>query len=234
MDGTLLDDKYSFEDASEALDKINSKEVPLVLCSSKTRAEIESYRERLDNKDPFIVEDGGAIFIPEGYFSVEFEHTFKAGNYYVIEIGCEYAILREFLMKLKKEFPEVKGFGDMTTTKLMEDSGLSSVHAKLAKQRGYDEAFKADKEHWKAIRKKIKEEGLHYTEGGKYYHVSGDNDKGKAVEILTKIYKKQFDKIKTISLGDSENDVPMFEKTDKHFKVKGPKDWNKKILKLLE
>jgi mannosyl-3-phosphoglycerate phosphatase len=89
------------------------------------------------------------------------------------------------------------------------------------------------KENWGNAKKMIKELKFYYTEGGRYYHILGKNDKGKAVKILTKLYKQEFKKIKTVSLGDSENDVPMFKNTDSHFRVKGPKDWNKKVLNLL-
>ena len=44
LDGTLLHPRtYSFEAAMPALKLIKEKDVPLILCSSKTRAEIEVY-----------------------------------------------------------------------------------------------------------------------------------------------------------------------------------------------
>ena len=69
LDGTLLDHKtYSFENAFEALQAIKEKNIPLIICSSKTRSEIEYYREKLSNNHPFVSENGGGIFLPEGYF----------------------------------------------------------------------------------------------------------------------------------------------------------------------
>ena len=42
LDGTLLHPKsYSFDAALPALNLIKEKKIPLVLCSSKTKAEIE-------------------------------------------------------------------------------------------------------------------------------------------------------------------------------------------------
>ncbi|MEW6601405.1 MAG: HAD hydrolase family protein, partial [Nitrospirota bacterium] len=50
LDGTLLDyPGYSFEAARSALDLIRERGIPLVVCSSKTRREIEHYRKKLDN-----------------------------------------------------------------------------------------------------------------------------------------------------------------------------------------
>ncbi len=67
LDGTLLDAvRYSFNDALPALSLIQAHGVPLVLCSSKTRAEIEACRQRMHNFHPFITENGGGIFILVG------------------------------------------------------------------------------------------------------------------------------------------------------------------------
>lgn len=69
LDGTLLDARtYSFEEARPALELIRRNDLPLILCSSKTRAELEVWRNRLENHHPFITENGGGIFIPERYF----------------------------------------------------------------------------------------------------------------------------------------------------------------------
>ena len=69
LDGTLLHPvSYSFEEAVVALEEVYKANIPVVLCSSKTKAEIEVYRRQMNNRDPFISENGGGIFIPEGYF----------------------------------------------------------------------------------------------------------------------------------------------------------------------
>ncbi|MCK6469820.1 MAG: HAD hydrolase family protein [Candidatus Brocadia sinica] len=70
LDGTLLDHStYSFEEAREATSLVKKKNIPIVICMSKTQAGIEVYRERMGNEDPFISENGGAIIIPKGYFT---------------------------------------------------------------------------------------------------------------------------------------------------------------------
>jgi len=53
------------------------------------------------------------------------------------------------------------------------------------------------------------------TTGGRLFHLTGDNDKGKAVKILTQIYKSNWgNDLLTIGLGDSSNDLPMLESVD--------------------
>lgn len=65
LDGTLLDRQtYSWDAARPALGLIKERSIPLALCSSKTRAEIEVIRKELDNPDPFICENGGGNLYP--------------------------------------------------------------------------------------------------------------------------------------------------------------------------
>ena len=69
LDGTLLDHhSYSWAAAEEALKELERRRVPLVLVTSKTRAEVEALQRKLGSVQPFVTENGGGIFIPHGYF----------------------------------------------------------------------------------------------------------------------------------------------------------------------
>ena len=48
--------------------ELERDQVPVILTTSKTGAEVISIREELNNCYPFIVENGAAIFIPHDYF----------------------------------------------------------------------------------------------------------------------------------------------------------------------
>ncbi len=220
LDGTLLDNNYSFKKAIPAL-KL-SKKNPLIICTSKTRAEIEYYRKKLKNKHPFIPENGGAIFIPKGYFNFKFKYDKKIKNYFIIRLGVEYKKLVNVMKKIKKKY-NVIGFNDMSFKEVAKDTGLSLNQAKLAKKREFDEAFKIKKKKdEKKIFRTIKKYNLNYTKGGRYCHLMGKNNKGKAVKILSNLLKKKFKKIKTIGIGDSENDFEMLDNTDISYLVQRP------------
>src|SRR5215211_6339369 len=88
LDGTLLDhETYAFDAARPALDRVERDGIPLVLCSSKTRAEIEPLRAELRNRHPFVSENGGAVFIPAGYFPFDVDDVEPRGDYLVVKIG---------------------------------------------------------------------------------------------------------------------------------------------------
>ena len=55
---------------SEALLEIERRNVPLVLSSNGTRAQLEPLRRKIGHAHPFITEGGGGLFIPDGYFAV--------------------------------------------------------------------------------------------------------------------------------------------------------------------
>lgn len=59
LDGSLLDtETYRFDAARATLEELTACQVPMVLCASKTRAEVEPLRQELGNTDPFIIENG--------------------------------------------------------------------------------------------------------------------------------------------------------------------------------
>jgi mannosyl-3-phosphoglycerate phosphatase len=62
---------------------------------------------------------------------------------------------------------------------------------------------------------------MNYVWGGKFHHILGKNDKGKAVEILKELYENQFFSISTIGIGDSLNDLPMLFAVDHPFFLRG-------------
>ena len=221
LDGTLLDlYNYSCEVALPALATLKRRKIPVVFCTAKTLAENEYYREELGIRDPFIVENGGAIFIPQGYFSFDFDYTKEMKHYYVIEFGARYEELRAALDAIRAETGfKIKGFGDMTAEEVAKDANLSIEKAKLAKDKAYNESFIFDepKEKEKILFEKIQEKGFSLTHGGRYYNIHGrDADKGKAVKVLTELFRREYgaEAVKTVGIGDSRNDIAMLEAVD--------------------
>ena len=259
LDGTLLDrDTYSFEPAEPALRLIRLKGIPLIFSSSKTRAEIEVYRKKLENSHPFVSENGGAVFVPKDYFSFPFPYDREREEYFVLELGVYYSQIREVLESVKRETGiQIKGFYDFSQEDISSLSGLSLKEAAFAKKREYDEPFVVEggEKEIDIVKKKIIMKGLNYAWGGKFHHILGKNDKGKAVEILKELYENQFFSISTIGIGDSLNDLSMLSTVDHPILLKanigisssflekiknltlmegtGPQAWNQAILGVL-
>ena len=70
IDGTLIDINTAHygKKTKGLISSLKEKNIPLILASAKTWLEQNKIREDLGLFDPFIVENGGAIVIPKGYF----------------------------------------------------------------------------------------------------------------------------------------------------------------------
>lgn len=263
LDGTLLDGAtYSFDAAREALALLQTHEIPLVVVSSKTRAEIEPIRSRLQNAHPFIVENGGAVLIPNGYFSFPLSDAVLRGNYHVVELGTPYPRLRTALKEIQEKLGrELRGYGDMSVEEIAARTGLPPQDAQLARQRHYDEPFVIegppcpdDK-----LAEAIHGCGFRFTKGDRFYHLTGPHDKGRAVQYLIECYRRReghdHGAISTVGIGNSLNDLPMLEAVDNPIIVQladgsyepdvtspritrssgpGPIGWNRAVLSLLQ
>jgi mannosyl-3-phosphoglycerate phosphatase len=258
IDGTLADyHTYSIEPALPALDALKKNDIPLIICSSKTRAEIEKFRSRIDNLYPFISENGGAVFIPIDYFSYEFPYSRKDFTYLIIEFGTPYHKIRGTFQRIQSRFPGiVKGFADMSAHEVANLCEFSAEEAVLAKEREFDEPFiLEDKKKIEKIQEMAQEDHLQIIRGGRFYHLIGENDKGKAISYITDISRKAYDDVRTIALGDSQNDLSMLQAVDFPVLIQkpdgsydpaisldnliyatgiGPAGWNDAVLKLLD
>ena len=211
LDGTLLDpETYSYDRALPAIEHLRSQEVPVIFCSAKTRVEQEVYRKELHIKDPFIVENGGAVFISQGYFPFDFEYHKAKDGYQVIELGIPYHRIRGILAQIRDDTGlSFRGFGDMSAEEVASLTSLDLEAAQRAKAREYDETLNLEgtPDEINRVLNEIRKTGLNYTSGGRYYDVTGPNDKGKATRILIDLFNRKSGQIKTIAKGDSPDDL---------------------------
>jgi mannosyl-3-phosphoglycerate phosphatase len=225
LDGTLLDhDTYSFAPARPALEALRQRGIPLILCTSKTRAETERIREALGNRHPFITENGGAIYMPAGYFPTGDPESTRDDGYFVRSFGTPYGELRRVLEEIRARVaPSLRGFGDMSAAEVAAACGFSLAEAEAAKKREFDEPFLAgDRESLEAVRRAALAVRLHVVRGGRFHHLVGENDKGRAVRVLAGIFERAFGPATTVGLGDSLNDEPMLRSVDVPVVVRKP------------
>jgi len=218
LDGTLLDQwTYSFQPARPALRLLRESGIPLIVCTSKTRAEVEQIRIALQNTDPFIVENGGAIFVPESVFPGELPGARKDSGYQVVEMGTSYSRILGVYSAIKERLPgRLRGFSDLSVEEVARLTGLSLEDAARAKEREYDEPFLLDDPaaDLETVREIAESAGLSITRG-RFFHLTGDNDKGRAVRVVKDIYARANGIVPgTIGLGDSPNDLPLLENVD--------------------
>ena len=257
LDGTLLDHStYDFEPARGALDRLRDEGIPLVLCTSKTRAEVEPLRATLGNGDPFIVENGGGVYMPAGYFPFEIEGAELRGAYQVLSIGDRYPdVVRALERASLATGVRVVGFASMSDDAVADATGLTLHEARLAREREFDEPFMIlDIERTRDLLAAIKREGKQWTRGGRFHHITGASDKARAVSRLIALYRQHLGPTRTVGLGDAPNDAGFLGVVDvpivvasarfaqlralvPHARVTrspGPAGWNEAVLALVD
>lgn len=260
LDGTLLDHQtYEWEKALPALNLCKRLEVPVVLVSSKTRAEMDKLRMKLSIHDPFISENGGGIFFPREMFGTLPSGTLIEKDLWKLSLGVPYRRLVNALREIRNELGlNIKGFSDMSIREISGLTKLDMEGSRLAAMREYDEPFiildqkMSDRE---ALFTAATQRGFTITEGGRFFHIQGHNDKGLAMSNVVSCYKELHENVFSIALGDSPNDFSMLERADCAVLVRsqkefpelrekiprlkitqemGPKGWNSAVLDILK
>ncbi|WP_321311977.1 HAD-IIB family hydrolase [Halarcobacter sp.] len=254
LDGTFLNhDDYSFADAKESLELLKSKKIPIVFTTSKTRVEVEKLQEKVEINEPFIIENGAAIFFPKNYQNFNLSFLDELDNYYLYQLGLSYNKILEFYNKYKKEFG-MFGFSDMSVEEVINYTGLDRQSAILSKKRDFTEPFLIkDDFSIEKLQNLASNYDIKITKGGRFYHLIGKyQDKGLAVKKAIEIFENLYNvKIDSIGLGDGPNDIAMFENVKKAVIIKnhkndyveyfgnnqqkssyqGSKGWNEMVLK---
>jgi len=211
LDGTLLDHHdYSFAEAMPALKKIKGMQIPLIINSSKTFAEIKQIREKMHINWAFSVENGAAIFLPEGKLSGTDKQMEQ------IILGVPYPKILNILKTLREiDGFAFKGFNDFSVKELMLETGLPEIEATQAKQRLASEPllWLGGEGQLKLFEEKLNHQGLQLIQGGRFLHVMGENDKSTAMAWLLNRFNID-SKTLVIALGDSQNDLRMLEQAD--------------------
>lgn len=231
LDGSLLDHfDYSFEPARETLDWLNEEGVPIICCTSKTFAELIVLRRSLDNEHPFIVENGAAVYIPRDYFpkpvsrgEADYSRKERYHCYSFVQTRQHWQAL---ISELKPDFPGMfTTFRELDTMGIAEQTGLSHDEAARANRREYSEPVlwsgaEPDREDFVA---RLNASGASVLQGGRFMHVSGNCDKGKALRWLQSRYQQQStQQVTSIAAGDSGNDIAMLEAADKSLIIRSP------------
>lgn len=232
MDGSLLDHyTYDFEAAVPTLAQLKKHKIPVIPITSKTQAEVEDIRQQLNNRYPFIIENGAAVFIPKYYFRKQPEGTEQIGDYWVRRFVAPRADWQALIAQVRDAFKgEFVTFAEAGVEGIMEMTGLDAESASKAAQRQYGEpiAWKGTDERKLAFKAALQDLGAIILEGGRFMHVSGKSNKGMALHWLTSVYQQSSNEnaggkpYMTIALGDSQNDRAMLEVADYAITIRSP------------
>ena len=233
LDGTLLDQNtYSYRASLPALRKLQALKMPVVLCSSKTRAEIEPLWRELTLEDPFIVENGGSIYFSSDYFPSAAADPRSDNKLRALKLGSPIGELRAGLAEAARRLHiRVRSFGDLSHADIVELTGLTKQQAQAAAQREYDEPFLIDEpSRERMLATALRMRGFTVTKGDRFFHLSRGSDKGKAARLLMDLYHKEGGTFMSVGLGNSANDLPLLLAVERPVLIRNPdRSWDSTI-----
>jgi len=220
LDGSLLDhDTYSWEPAAPALAALARLRLPVVLCSSKTLAEMEELQRELALEAPMIAENGAVVTLPTGFPGPRPPGGRACGSFRAYSLGPQLAEILPVLhgMRRQQGLP-FAGFSDWDEDEVAARTGLPIHRARQAKRRSATEPilWTGDREALARFREQLEDRGLSLVQGGRFQHVSAGADKGRALGWLRDRYAQAWPAAHTVivALGDSPNDASMLSSAD--------------------
>jgi mannosyl-3-phosphoglycerate phosphatase len=231
IDGTLIDIfTGQFNTTIKFVNQLREYGIPLILCSSKTEAEQIELRRRANVSDPFIVENGGAVIIPLGYFENMSNYESKysvmeTGNFQIIELGKPASQIKSALQKIRASSQfKFKSLSDLSIDEISIVTKMSTDAVSRMIQRKYGETIVEIKnDDLPGFVTKVQDFGLKVIFGGRFFDITGGNDKGTAVKILVDLYRRKYGgDVVFFGIGDSKNDESMLKFVDFPMLVQRP------------
>jgi len=221
LDGTLLNHhSYDFGAAKNAIVELQKRSIPVILNTSKTYAETITIRQDLDLADPFIVENGSCIYLPKKQFAQPLAASSRE-EYWELVIGASQKKIDEILQRINLTEKNCIRLSQCSIEQAVALTGLSNEQAAQAINREFSEPliWQANETTLIALQQQLKLNAMTTLQGGRFLHVIGDCDKGRATARLIKCYAHT---VKTIILGDSANDAAMLAVADISVIVNSP------------
>jgi mannosyl-3-phosphoglycerate phosphatase len=210
---------HSFDVAARKVAWLTRNHVPLVLCSSKTRAELEHISQGLGISHPFICESGSAVFIPKGYLGFSVRDGRELAGYKALEFGRSYTEIVEILRTTAdRQRIRIRGFSDMSVEEVAREGGVSLLEARLAKLREYGEFFRvldpdpaARRRLFTALRSA---RVLCTTIGPLYDHAGAAVDHRLGVSLLRGLYRRACGDVVSVGVAQPRHEGNLLQLVD--------------------
>ncbi|CAD5356610.1 putative mannosyl-3-phosphoglycerate phosphatase (mngB-like) [Enterobacter cancerogenus] len=217
LDGTLLDiHTYDWQPAKPWLETLRDRQIPVVLCSSKTAAEMADIQQELGLDGLPLIAENGAVIQPD----VRWEDTSRSLS------GMAHQDIAQCLARIRASRQyKFTTFDDVDVQTIGEWTGLTRLRATLAcKHEASVTLIWRDSDAQMAqFEEELAQHGLKLVQGARFWHVLDVRcGKDVAARWLVEQYR-QHENIEptTLGLGDGPNDAPLLENVDYAVVIKG-------------
>ena len=209
INGTLIDfDTYAYEGSFDAVQRLKAAGIPLILCSSNNKAEIQPLREAFELQQAYIVENGSAIYNSDGT---------------VMWQGASRKNIQSAISMIRDETGLVfETFADIPVARIRRETKRDSHSAALALQHQHSELIvtQFDIHDFQLFKTACQQHGYDAVRGKQYINVVAPGvNKGRAIQRMVRHIQDQGHPLATIGIGDNVNDISMFEVVDQAYIV---------------
>ena len=224
VDGTLMDHFYDLTPAKETITWLQRLGIPVILCTSKTKSEVKIIRDDLNLKDPYIVENGGAIY-----------GEYSDGKEWKIILGKSYKILEEILNNLSDNINfKLRPLNTLSDDEATNLTGLQGDSLNLMRDRHWSMPFLNPPDTFDEDLKRLCEiYDVDIFRGNRMSHLLSKNS-NKGIAIKTLLNKNKNLNVQIIGLGDSPNDLPLLMNSNYKIIISGIKGPNQLLLNQLK
>lgn len=196
------------------LEHLDDRRVGVVLCSRKTRAELDWFMQQLRIHGPFVTEHGGAVFVPGGYFE-EVPGSRQVAGYDVVEFGRSYTSVVELLRRTAMRVDvHVRAMADMSIEEASQRLGVPLPLGRLAKLRDYTELFDVADDDRPRLFRALRGVHLHCMQGDRLDHAGATVDASLGVALLRSLYRRVSDDVITIGIADASAEPDLLRLVD--------------------
>ena len=224
VDGTLMDHSYDLTPAKEKIAWLQRLGIPVILCTSKTKSEVKIIRDDLNLKDPYIVENGGAIY-----------GEYTNGKEWKIILGKSYTALEKILNNLSENINyKLRPLNTLTDDEATKLTGLEGESLILMRDRHWSMPFLNPPNTFDEDLKRLCDmNDVDIFRGNRMSHLlSKNSNKGLAIKKL--LNKNKNLDVEIIGLGDSPNDLPLLINSNYKIVISGIKGPNQFLLNELK
>ena len=224
VDGTLMDHCYDLSPAKDTIAWLQRLGIPVILCTSKTKSEVKIIRDDLNLKDPYIVENGGAIY-----------GEYLDGKEWKLILGKSYSVLEKILNNLSDDINfKLRPLNTLSDDEATNLTGLKGESLNLMRDRHWSMPFLNPPDTFdKNLKRLCEKYDVDIFRGNRMSHLlSKNSNKGIAIKKL--LNKNKNLNVNIIGLGDSPNDLPLLKNSNYKIVISGIKGTNQLLLKELK
>ncbi|HFK4577733.1 TPA: mannosyl-3-phosphoglycerate phosphatase-related protein [Citrobacter sedlakii] len=220
LDGTLLDNQtYDWQPAAGWLARLREHEIPVILCSSKTAAEMLYIQKSLNLHGLPLIAENGAVIEYDSRWQTESDSPRLMRGVPHDEVS---AVLNKLREKGQYKFTT---FDDVDEATISEWTGLPHAQASLSRlhEASVTLIWRDSDARMAAFSQQLNALGLQFVHGARFWHVlDASAGKDQAANGLIARYQRQWgQRPVTVGLGDGPNDAPLLKVMNYAVVVKG-------------